>query len=496
MKPRVTKDDFFAAYAKRSNRTVEFVRSFLETLHETIIQALVEDHNIELPNLGLFELEWDDIEDTGYHLFFTPCSAWKEKVNAPFSHLEKVELSSGDNIQAVTTLENIDHLLNLSNLDSSQHTISSSDYLQAIISDLKEGNSSHSGLSYLSSQSEDILSVEPSKRTVGEDVIASQSEAPLATPIKKTEEIQPLEDSVPPMNVDPKVTINIPDKAMTGEPAPIEPVSELIPESASEPTPERVLRQSSEPREEDTEEDAEEDAEKNIGTDHEIDQNFPYLDGATQITPNEDPVFVRRRLKGWQLLLLIFLLLILIFSGLWFSGFRGALFQQGTLVALDTIVVDTVLPEVTPSQIDLITEEDTVHTLPEDSALPTLESSPLEARSDESLVDDKETIQQETPDSLKLYQERHYTAFLDKVTIKASVRLVYLSQKYYGHKVYWVYIYEANRDILAHPDALDVGMVIAIPKLPAYLIDYSDQRTIDYANALKKKYLEESSTPE
>lgn len=49
--------------------------------------------------------------------------------------------------------------------------------------------------------------------------------------------------------------------------------------------------------------------------------------------------------------------------------------------------------------------------------------------------------------------------------------LTTLAKKYYGVKDYWVYIYEANKSHLRHPDRIKPGTQILIPEITEYLVD-------------------------
>jgi hypothetical protein len=86
---------------------------------------------------------------------------------------------------------------------------------------------------------------------------------------------------------------------------------------------------------------------------------------------------------------------------------------------------------------------------------------------------------------------REYTQFIDVVTINEGSRLTYISLKQYGHKDFWVYIYEANRDVIANPNSIKVGVKLRIPKLAPELIDANNQQCIDYARYLHDIYVNE-----
>lgn len=84
---------------------------------------------------------------------------------------------------------------------------------------------------------------------------------------------------------------------------------------------------------------------------------------------------------------------------------------------------------------------------------------------------------------------RKYTEFIDVVTLNEGSRLTWISLNQYGHKDYWVYIYEANSDIIKNPNAIKVGTKVRIPKLDAELIDFTNSETIEYARFLHDIYV-------
>lgn len=79
---------------------------------------------------------------------------------------------------------------------------------------------------------------------------------------------------------------------------------------------------------------------------------------------------------------------------------------------------------------------------------------------------------------------------IDKVKIGAGDRLTLISLKYYGHKFFWVYLYEANKDIIKNPNNVPVGTMIKIPAPEMYGIDAHDKASIAKAAALQAKIIE------
>lgn len=74
------------------------------------------------------------------------------------------------------------------------------------------------------------------------------------------------------------------------------------------------------------------------------------------------------------------------------------------------------------------------------------------------------------------------------VPLEKNQRLTLLALKYYGNKVFWVYIYEANKNNIANPNEIKAGTKIRIPKAPASIVDPRNSETINRAKVLEEKY--------
>jgi len=79
--------------------------------------------------------------------------------------------------------------------------------------------------------------------------------------------------------------------------------------------------------------------------------------------------------------------------------------------------------------------------------------------------------------------------WLDTVVIKPGTRLTLLAQKYYGNKVFWVYIYMANNEVIDNPNQVAVGTRIRIPVPGMYGIDAADNTSVKEATAYQSKIL-------
>lgn len=75
----------------------------------------------------------------------------------------------------------------------------------------------------------------------------------------------------------------------------------------------------------------------------------------------------------------------------------------------------------------------------------------------------------ETAENLGVYKVTR-TAYLSNI-----------SRKYYGHYVFWVYIYLENKDLIKDPDNLPIGVELKIPSPVKYGIDKDDESSVKKA---------------
>ena len=84
-------------------------------------------------------------------------------------------------------------------------------------------------------------------------------------------------------------------------------------------------------------------------------------------------------------------------------------------------------------------------------------------------------------------EETPKSDILALVTIKAGDRLASFAKQYYGHKFFWVYIYQYNQDIISDPNNIPIGTELRIPDPGLYGIDATDRSSIDKAAALQSQ---------
>lgn len=140
---------------------------------------------------------------------------------------------------------------------------------------------------------------------------------------------------------------------------------------------------------------------------------------------------------------------------------------------------------------------------------PTIQDGKFEVVSEpkDSIIEEvKDTIKleikEEVNDSIKeevkaepIITVDNYTSDIAKnaptrevVTVIDGSRLTMVAYRAYGHKAFWVYVYDANRDRLTSPSAVEKGMELRIADLPKSLVNSKDKRCLDKAYELARKY--------
>ena len=81
--------------------------------------------------------------------------------------------------------------------------------------------------------------------------------------------------------------------------------------------------------------------------------------------------------------------------------------------------------------------------------------------------------------------QRTFTEFQADEIVAQDSRLAWIAKKYYGNKVYWPYLYEANKDHIDNPSLITVGTPIRVPKLSAA---EKDTTTAQFQQLKEKAY--------
>ncbi len=64
-----------------------------------------------------------------------------------------------------------------------------------------------------------------------------------------------------------------------------------------------------------------------------------------------------------------------------------------------------------------------------------------------------------------------YPNLITVETMHEGSRLTWMAKRFYGKKVYWPYLYDANRDVIDNPNNIDTGTPLRVPKLTKAQMD-------------------------
>ena len=78
-------------------------------------------------------------------------------------------------------------------------------------------------------------------------------------------------------------------------------------------------------------------------------------------------------------------------------------------------------------------------------------------------------------------------------TLQRGDRLTTIALNEYGHKVFWVYLYEENQTQIKNPDNIPAGLTITIPPASKYGIDKNNPESVQKATALQQKIMQQYS---
>jgi outer membrane protein OmpA-like peptidoglycan-associated protein len=105
-----------------------------------------------------------------------------------------------------------------------------------------------------------------------------------------------------------------------------------------------------------------------------------------------------------------------------------------------------------------------------------------------SIETEKKSVKRNDNSELAV-NDRVYNQFIATIEMEKGSRLTLISKKYYGARDFWVYIYEANKEIIPNPDIVEIGTKIRVPKLPTTLIDVNNPACMEKARALHDLYV-------
>lgn len=201
-----------------------------------------------------------------------------------------------------------------------------------------------------------------------------------------------------------------------------------------------------------------------------------------QPTPQPAPAPVKYHFLRDTLITLIVLLLVL--AGAFFYFRYEVTNWVESLRTKQQTPIETVVPDTVPAVVKEVADTvvlDTVAVV-EEAPQPVIEEvkeePKIEKQEPQQVVEDKKPKKQ--------VEEEYYIP--KTLTIRKGDGLMQISRRYFGHPDFWVFIFEANEDILKSPDDICWGMRIKMPQLNKEERDITNPQTKQRIRELKQKY--------
>lgn len=439
MNNRLSIQDLALILSEQTGKSTEEALRFLQEFIAVVSEGVYNDKLVKVKGLGTFKIIRVEerasvsvnsgerfVIPSHYKFTFTPDKELKELVNKPFSLFDTVELN-----------EEVD----FSDVDVSAETSgaeeAADDSSEEILPD---------GIPEQAIEAPQTPEPEVKPEPAVEEEAAPQEEAK-AEPEAETETMP-----------EPEVEAE-PEPKIEAETTPQEEVeAELEPEAETETTPEPEVEAEPEPK-----------AEAETTPQEEAKAEPKPAEPVSSVSGYKEYRRKRRRSASRKLLFPIACLFVVIVLGIVY------------IVCLSGRTTVNKNWEPPMEEVGNPTPEAGMNPVPADSTGVTPPDSVSLAA--DSVVAEPPVVEENQP------EETPKSDILALVTIKAGDRLASFAKQYYGHKFFWVYIYQYNQDIISDPNNIPIGTELRIPDPGLYGIDATDRSSIDKAAALQSQIL-------
>ena len=449
---KITNSTILSAFRKQMGLNKADATAFTEAFQSVFEEALLRDKSVKINGLGTFKLVTVEARksvnvNTGkeiqiaehYKLTFTPDAALRDKINEPLAHLDTIELDDDVNIADVDAVQVIDQESTVEPItEPATEPIVAEEPIDEPLQKLVE-------------QAMELKDILADIQSLGAVEQNSESETPIIEEVPSSEE--PQQEEKEPLEVEiesqPETQEEVQEE--TREELPQSPIEEpKAPVSSVETTTTSAVSA---------------------------------RDIVAEIN-SEDSSSGRK--KSWVWLSISIVLVLAIIALVLYQNRNFFVSEPETEPIIEDILVDTIDDSEPLNQ-----SEEELLPIEQDSVIETIDTiagviEPEEVSQPQ--IDTTSPIYNaQFPDQFNLTRE--YTEYIDTVTLNEGSRLTYISLKQYGHKDFWVYIYEANRDVVSNPNSIKIGTKLRIPKLAPELIEADNQQCIDYARYLHDVYV-------
>lgn len=448
--------------------------TFLRELFNLMTEALIKDKLVKVKNLGSFKLtEVNERESvnvrTGERVVipahakvsYTPTTQLGQTINEPFALFESIELDS----------ENQDYVTN------------------TIIPPLLPEDEDET----------DFTDTEDDEIT---DVV-TDTEQPQVEPVTLLHAIPEIEEKEPEIPAEPEVPVIIPEIQQTVNEKEI--INNPILTETMSSEQERYEESLSE-REQPVNPVPEEN--NNINTDDEITPIIPPPGPPIPPTDYDEDDYSKeekpKKKKGCLIpILLIIAFLLLLIAGAGYYIYKNNIDIMSCLnqkKSSEVILIDETISHEDTATHDMDDQDIDSLAIESDSIKPIASEAITEKHVDEPKVQPKveSTPKQQQTTTPKTNEKPKQTSTSSSSSggsktwvMKSGERLTIIALREYGHKAFWVYLYEENKAKIKNPDSVPAGLEITIPPAKKYNIDKNNPESLKKAKKLACTYLDD-----
>ena len=465
---------------------------FIKQLFATIEDSLLTGEQVKVKNLGTFKLQWneprksvnvqtgEEIILAGYNkVSFTPDAGLKDLVNEPYAHLEPVVLDENNEPEEEETPEPETDVLP----DPLRIFTEQANEIKDILSEIQSLSAIHNATPQEEEEeTEEDIVLNTDTYEDEEEILSEDDEmANEAQNIQLQEDIEEEED------VDVIVKSQEVEVQRNTEEAIVETVAEPTVNVAPEPTTEIFEKQEEALETELISQTTNTESEKTIE---------PQTTAANDTTPPVTVAPKTRKRKPffkrvWVWLLIVLLVLVGSAIAVYFSSsciscwFEYKVLNQSQREQFQKVTNTLEDFGLNIKSIFIAEQPDTLVVSPDTivaQKLPEVDTLP-------KVVAPEKTVSPVDSLDILLTKPRVYTEFIGSERIVEGSRLTRISERYYGTRDFWVYIYEANKERIKNPDMIPIGTLIKIPKVDARLLDAQNPKVMSKARELHDLYV-------
>ena len=466
---------------------------FIKQLFVTIEDNLLAGEQVKIKNLGTFKLQWneprksvnvqtgEEIILAGYNkVSFTPDAGLKDLVNEPYAHLEPVVLDENNEPEQEEMPEPETDVLP----DPLRIFTEQANEIKDILSEIQSLSAVHNAASQDEDEEEETEEDIVLSDTYEDDEAILSEDDEMAT---EAQNIQLQEDIEEEEDVDVIVKSQEVEVQRNTEEAIVKTVAEPTVNVAPEPTTEIFEKQEEALETELISQTTNTESEKTIE---------PQTTAANDTTPPVTVAPKTRKRKPffkrvWVWLLIVLLVLVGSAIAVYFSSsciscwFEYKVLNQSQREQFQKVTNTLEDFGLNIKSIFIAEQPDTLVVSPDTivaQKLPEVDTLP-------KVVAPEKTVSPVDSLDILLTKPRVYTEFIGSERIVEGSRLTRISERYYGTRDFWVYIYEANKERIKNPDMIPIGTLIKIPKVDARLLDAQNPKVMSKARELHDLYV-------